>query len=111
MANLGIKRKEMWGGGCMSEPAEKKDYENEIVYPCLDLQGPQVSAAGLQALEFGDEVTFTIKARVSRVGGQSAEKETPSMAFDVLSLEAEEADEAGSGLAGAYGRAVKKSSK
>lgn len=102
MANLGIKRKDLWGGCSPCEP--NRDYENELVYPCLDLQGAQVEAAGLEKMEFGEEVTLTVKARVSRVGGQSADNETPSMAFDVLEIEGEKP--AARGLAAAYQRAA-----
>lgn len=102
MANLGIKRKELWGGCSPCEP--NRDYENEVVYPSINLEGAQVEAAGLEKMEFGEEVTLTVKVRVSRVGGQSQENETPSMAFDVLEIEADKP--AARGLAAAYQRAA-----
>lgn len=106
MAKLGIKRKDMWGGCSPCEP--NRDYENEMVYPSLNMEGVQVEAAGLEKLEFGDEVTLTIKARVTRVGGQSAENEVPSMAFDVMEIESDEAGaKTGGGLASAYAKAAK----
>lgn len=102
MASLGLKRKEMWGG---CEPS--KDYENEVIFPTLNLEGKQVETAGLGKLEFGDEVTLTVKARVCRVGGQSEDNEVPSMAFDVLEIDSDGPAKAGGGLAGAYAKAAK----
>ncbi len=108
MADLGMKRSELYGGMgmCCPETSSKDDYENQIVYPCLDLQGPQVEQAGLDGCEFGEEVTLTVKARVSRVGGQSQEDETPSMAFDIFSIEKEGGK--GKGLGAAYVEAMDK---
>lgn len=104
--DLGMKRKDLWGG--CNPCGDSKDYENEIVYPSLSLEGKQVDAGGLGKLQFGDEVTITVTARVSRIGGQSSPDELPGLTLDVMTIDAGKKS-TGKGLAGAYRNAVDES--
>lgn len=103
MADLGMTRKEMWGSPSC---CDSKDYDNEIVHPTLELNGKQAALAGMTGLEFGEEVTVTVRMKVSRLGGISENEKTPSVSFAVMEIDG--AAKKKTGLAGRYADALKK---
>jgi len=68
LVKLGIKRKEMFPTS--PSPVEggksEKDYDNEVVYPELDVSGPLAEQLGAEDLSLDEEFTQTVKWRVKR---------------------------------------------
>lgn len=63
MIDMGLKRKEMNSG---ATPMKEKDYENEKVYPEVDLHGDHAEMMGAEDLKEGDVVRQPVQWRVKR---------------------------------------------
>lgn len=117
MTDMGIKRSEMYGESTAS-PKSEKDYEKEVCYPCLSLDGPQAEMMGAPDLKSGEYVKQTVLWKVARreemdVNGKKSYRlsldlvkgsdleptETPDGAEESGSDESEDDEEMSPGLA------------
>lgn len=67
MTDMGMKRKDMRGPESVSEPGEKKDYDNEVCYPCLSASGEQARMLGAEDLKEGETIEQLVRWKVRRV--------------------------------------------
>lgn len=63
MVNLGIKRKEMYGGD-VAKPS--KDYDSEIVYPEVSVSGKLAEKMGAADLTEGESVEVPVVLKIKR---------------------------------------------
>jgi hypothetical protein len=63
MYDLGVRHKDLYGA---PEPVSSKDYDNEKVYPSLDVSGKQAELMGAEDLQEGECVIVPVKLRVKR---------------------------------------------
>lgn len=66
LIDLGMKRKEIHGGPTTPSPKSEKDYENEKIYPELDVSGAHAEMLGAEDLKEGDVIEQTVRWRVKR---------------------------------------------
>jgi hypothetical protein len=66
MTPLGFKRKDLNDGSycCPASTTDSKDYENELVYPEINVVGKQADVMGADQLELGDEIEITLRLKV-----------------------------------------------
>lgn len=66
MTPLGFKRKDLNDGSYCSPcaPCDNKDYEDEMIYPEINVVGKQADVMGADTLDLGDEVEVTLRLKV-----------------------------------------------
>lgn len=75
MIDLGMKRKEAYGGRCSPCCDEDSEYDNEIVYPELYVEGKQATMMGADDFDVGDEFEVPCVLKVRRISkSESAEE-------------------------------------
>lgn len=65
MANLGIKKKDLDNLPSIAIAAGKEDDGDDLKYPSFSLRNKHIEAAGLEDVNAGDVIEFTVKAKVS----------------------------------------------
>lgn len=77
LKSLGVKRKDMFPSTAAAEPMSSKEYDNEIVYPQVSVDGKQAEAMGAADLEQGECVKQTVIWKVEKrvVTEQDGKKE------------------------------------
>lgn len=92
MTAMGMKRKDMRGPS-PSEPMKEKDYDNEVCYPCIHVDGKQAVMLGAESLDDGECVKITGIFRVKKTTVERDGEKYYTLDLDLLKASDPEAVE------------------